>query len=124
MARELNDSGIAEGPKGHYQSYVATVESSQLSVPSSQSAGAGRELPTANCQLSTSETVGWVCWGPTPCTLGTFDIYWIGVAPAWQGRGVGRALTAFAEQKIAERGGRLCVVETSSREAYAPTRHF
>jgi D-alanine-D-alanine ligase len=97
IARELIDSGIAEGPKGHYQSFVACVN---------------------------EETVGWVCWGPTPCTLGTFDIYWIGVAPAWQGRGIGRALTNFAEQAITERGGRLFVVETSSREAYVPTRRF
>ena len=46
------------------------------------------------------------------------------MAPAWQGRGIGRALTNFAEQAIAERGGRLFVVETSSREAYTPTRRF
>lgn len=97
IARELIDSGIAEGPKGHYQSFVARVE---------------------------NETVGWVCWGPTPCTLGTFDIYWIGVASNMQGRGIGRALTAFAEQKIVESGGQLFVVETSSRETYTPTRGF
>ena len=91
IARELIDSGIAEGPKGHYQSYVATVKSSQLSVPSSQLKDGDRRLSTDNRQPATgSETVGWVCWGPTPCTLGTFDIYWIGVAPAWQGHGIGR----------------------------------
>ena len=125
IARELIDSGIAEGPKGHYQSFVACVESSQLSVPSSQSGGASRQLTTDNRELSTSSVpVGWVCWGPTPCTLGTFDIYWIGVASNMQGRGIGRALTAFAEQKIAESGGQLFVVETSSRETYTPTRRF
>ena len=97
IARELIDSAIAEGSKGHYQSFVACVD---------------------------KETVGWVCWGPTPCTLGTFDVYWIGVAPAWQGRGIGRALTNFAEQAITEHGGRLFVVETSSRETYTPTRRF
>ncbi len=97
IARELIDSGIAEGPKGHYQSYVARVN---------------------------DETVGWVCWGPTPCTLGTFDIYWIGVTSHMQGRGIGRALTNFAEQSIAERGGKLFVVETSSRQTYTPTRRF
>jgi D-alanine-D-alanine ligase len=101
IARELMDSAIAEGPKGHYQSFVACVNEGPKSHP-----------------------VGWVCWGPTPCTLGTFDIYWIGVAPAWQGRGIGRALTNFAEQAITERGGRLFVVETSSRDAYTPTRRF
>ena len=29
---------------------------------------------------------GWICWGPTPCTQGTFDLYWIVVDPASQGR--------------------------------------
>ena len=125
IARELLDSAIAEGPKGHYQSFVACVDSSQLSVPRSPSGDGGGQLSTDNRQLTTgSQTVGWVCWGPTPCTLGTFDIYWLGVAAAWQGRGIGRALTAFAEQAIAERGGRLFAVETSSRETYAPTRRF
>jgi ribosomal protein S18 acetylase RimI-like enzyme len=70
------------------------------------------------------ETVGWICYGPTPCTIGTFDIYWIGVSSAWQGHGIGRALTAYAEQLIRDRGGRLFVVETSGRESYAPTRRF
>jgi D-alanine-D-alanine ligase len=125
IARELIDSAIAEGPKGHYQSFVACVESSQLSIRSSQSGDDGRQLSTVNCQPTTgSQTVGWVCWGPTPCTLGTFDIYWLGVASHMQGHGIGRMLTAFAEQKIAECGGRLFIVETSSRETYTPTRRF
>ena len=97
IAREVLDAALAEGPKGHYQSFVAEVD---------------------------GETVGWICYGPTPCTMGTYDIYWIGVSPAWQGKGVGKALTAFAEQAIRERGGRLFVVETSGRESYAPTRRF
>lgn len=70
------------------------------------------------------QTVGWVCYGPTPCTVGTFDIYWIGVSSAWQGHGIGRALTAFVEQAIRDRGGRLFVVETSGRDSYTPTRRF
>jgi len=97
IAREVLDSALAEGPQGHYQSFVAQVN---------------------------GETVGWICYGSTPCTMGTFDIYWIGVASAWQGRGVGRALTAFAEQAIRDRGGRLFVVETSGRQTYTPTRRF
>jgi len=28
--------------------------------------------------------VGWICWGPTPCTLGTYDLYWMAVDPAAQ----------------------------------------
>ena len=32
--------------------------------------------------------VGWICWGPTPCTLGTYDLYWMAVDPALQGGGI------------------------------------
>ena len=35
---------------------------------------------------------GWICWGPTPCTLGTYDLYWMAVDPAVHGAGVGTAL--------------------------------
>jgi len=111
VAREVLDAALADGPEGHYQSFVACADRSQVSDDDRQPATA-------------SEPAGWICFGPTPCTLGTYDIYWIGVAPAWQGRGIGRALTAFAERAISERGGRLLVVETSSRETYGPTRQF
>jgi D-alanine-D-alanine ligase len=127
IARELIDSAIAEGPKGHYQSFVACVNQGSGSRDQGSGTKDGRStaprLPSPDPSAS-SVPVGWVCWGPTPCTLGTFDIYWIGVAPHMQGRGIGRALTACAEQKIAECGGRLFVVETSSRETYTPTRRF
>jgi ribosomal protein S18 acetylase RimI-like enzyme len=67
--------------------------------------------------------VGWICWGPTPCTRGTFDLYWIVVDPAWQGRGVGSALVAEMEQRL-QGVARLIVVETAGRDDYAPTRAF
>jgi ribosomal protein S18 acetylase RimI-like enzyme len=65
--------------------------------------------------------VGWICWGPTPCTRGTFDLYWIVVDPAWQGRGIGGTLVEEMEQRIAGQA-RLVVVETAGRREYAPTR--
>lgn len=67
--------------------------------------------------------VGWACWGPTPCTLGTFDLYWIAVAPASQGQGVGAAIMEEVERRVAGRA-RLIVVETAGRADYAPTRRF
>lgn len=67
---------------------------------------------------------GYVCYGPTPMTLGTWDIYWIAVRPDQQGGGVGRALMAFAEQEIKETNGRLAIVETSSKVSYEKTRRF
>lgn len=68
--------------------------------------------------------LGYVCWGETACTRGTYDLYWVAVAPGTQGRGVGRALMAHAEEAMRAGGGRLCVVETSSLTKYESTRTF
>lgn len=70
------------------------------------------------------ELVGFACWGPTPGTTGTFDLYWIVVDPDSQGKGVGTQLLRAVERKVTTDDGRLIVVETSSRPAYAPTRAF
>lgn len=67
---------------------------------------------------------GYVCYGPTPLTKGTWDVYWIAVDPGGQGQGVGRALMAFTEDRIKESQGRLVLVETSGRPDYAKTRRF
>jgi ribosomal protein S18 acetylase RimI-like enzyme len=71
-----------------------------------------------------SAVTGYVCYGPTPLTKGTWDIYWVAVDPGGQGQGVGRALMAFTEGKIKESQGRLVIVETSGRPDYAKTRRF
>ncbi len=67
--------------------------------------------------------VGWICWGPTPCTLGTYDLYWMAVDPAVQAGGIGTALLHAMESRILGLG-RLIVVETAGRADYAPTRAF
>ncbi|HZE74952.1 MAG TPA: GNAT family N-acetyltransferase [Gemmatimonadales bacterium] len=67
--------------------------------------------------------VGWICWGPTPCTLGTYDLYWMAVDPAAQRGGVGTALLVEMERQLVGRA-RLIVVETAGRADYAATRGF
>jgi GNAT superfamily N-acetyltransferase len=67
--------------------------------------------------------VGWICWGPTPCTVGTYDLYWMAVEPAAQGAGIGTALLEEMERRLAG-VARLIVVETAGRPDYAPTRAF
>jgi GNAT superfamily N-acetyltransferase len=67
---------------------------------------------------------GYACYGATPATEGTYDLYWLAVHPDAQGRGIGRALVHAVEEKLVARGGRLLLVETSSRADYAGTRQF
>ena len=68
--------------------------------------------------------LGYVCFGPTPLTKGTWDMYWLAVAPSYQRQGIGRRLMLLAEQLIRHQGGRLIVLETSSQELYESTRRF
>ncbi|HEV8538151.1 MAG TPA: GNAT family N-acetyltransferase [Bacteroidota bacterium] len=70
------------------------------------------------------EIVGYYCAGPTPLTQGTYDLYWIAVAPSVQGRGIGVQLSNHAEVRVRARGGRLLVAETSSQSKYDNTRAF
>ena len=67
---------------------------------------------------------GYVCYGINSMTEGTVELYWIAVAPSFQGRGIGSMLLANAEQHGRQLGGRLICSETSSREAYEPTLAF
>ncbi|MEJ2740879.1 MAG: GNAT family N-acetyltransferase [Dehalococcoidia bacterium] len=44
--------------------------------------------------------VGYICYGPTPLTEGTWDIYWLAVAQSQQRSGIGSAFMRYAEEKI------------------------
>jgi GNAT superfamily N-acetyltransferase len=68
--------------------------------------------------------LGFVCFGPTALTEGTFDLYWIAVSKAEQGGGVGRALMVWTEEHLRAAGARLIVLETSGMPEYVPTRRF
>jgi len=67
---------------------------------------------------------GYICYGPTPLTKGTWDVYWMAVSAEKQGKGVGGALLAYAEDRIKEAEGRLIIIETSSQPDYEKTRRF
>lgn len=94
-ACELIDAGIAGSPD-----YVVQVASSDGRV------------------------VGYICYGPTPMTEGTYDLYWIASDPQARGKGVGAALVRAMEDDLRTRGGRVIRVETSATEAYGSTRGF
>ena len=68
--------------------------------------------------------LGFACYGPTPLTEGTYDLYWICTAREAHQRGVGRALLRQVEADIRPAGGRLIIIATSSSPAYQPARAF
>jgi ribosomal protein S18 acetylase RimI-like enzyme len=100
-ALELVDERLADGESSGYLVYVLT---------------------SGNAVSSRVE--GYVCFGPTPLTEGTYDLYWIAVDPDCQGRGYGQRLLEFAEDEMRRRGGRLLLIETSSQETYGSTIRF
>ena len=76
------------------------------------------------CVTEENCVVGYVCWGPTPCTSGTYDLYWIAVHPDFQGNGAGKLLLNYAEEQAQHEKARLMIIETSSINDYDATRKF
>jgi ribosomal protein S18 acetylase RimI-like enzyme len=70
------------------------------------------------------ELAGFACYGPTPGTDRTYDLYWIAVDPAVQGSGSGTILLNEVERRLKGLNARMLVVETSSRSDYGNTRGF
>jgi len=97
VAEEVIDSYLHDPHRSGYRIFVAEVD---------------------------SQVMGYICYGATPLTEGTWDIYWLAVTPERQGQGVGRALLAFAEGKVRQAQGRLALVETSSKPDYDQARRF
>ena len=97
IAEEVFDDAIADGDNGDYQSFVSKEG---------------------------DNITGWVCFGQTPCTVGTFDIYWVAVSPKFQNRGIGKLLIQYAMDRIKACGGRMAVIETSGNQKYLSTQGF
>jgi D-alanine-D-alanine ligase len=68
--------------------------------------------------------IGYACFGPIPCTLESYDVYWIALKNELRGGGLGRLILKQVENKIMEMGGKRIYVETSSRDQYKPTQSF
>jgi len=71
-----------------------------------------------------AEVLGYVCFGPTPLTESTFDLYWIAVDKSKHRGGVGKRLLKFSEEEVVRRGGKMLLIETSSQETYGGTIQF
>jgi len=70
------------------------------------------------------QAIGYICYGPTPMTQGTFDLYWIAVDPDFQEQGVGSKLLSFLEEVVKAEGGRMILADTSTIPHYEKTQKF
>jgi ribosomal protein S18 acetylase RimI-like enzyme len=70
------------------------------------------------------QIMGYICYGPTPMTQGTFDLYWIAVDPDFQGKGIGLKLLFSLEKMVKELKGRIILADTSSIPQYEKTKRF
>ena len=68
--------------------------------------------------------LGYICYGPSPMTEGTFDLYWIAVDPEFQSQGVGSLLIDFVEKEVRGLQGRMLLAETASISEYERTLRF
>lgn len=78
----------------------------------------------ARCTPRGDALAGFIVYGPTPMTHGTWDLYWIATDPDVRGAGVGSALVRAMEADLRARGARLVRVETSGTDGYDGTRGF
>lgn len=64
------------------------------------------------------------CFGLIPCSLVSWDLYWIATGKDFQNHGLGKMLLGRTEEIIREAGGKTIYIETSSKPLYEPTRAF
>lgn len=75
-------------------------------------------------QTEEDGAAGFACFGPVPCTHGSWHLYWIVVDHDQQGTGYGSALIKAVEKRVTDARGRKLFLETSSCDQYASTREF
>ncbi len=97
VARELVDEGFHIGEESGYEFILAEID--------------GR-------------VVGYSCYGLIPCTLKSYDLYWIATHNDFRGKGIGRLILKKTEEAVNSMGGKTVYVETSSKEQYVSTRVF
>ena len=83
-----------------------------------------RFLLAASDDPSDGGLLGYLCYGRTPMTCSTYDLYWVATAPEHARKGVAKSLVNAMERAIACDGGGLIRVETGSREGHGAAVRF
>ncbi|NCC73102.1 MAG: GNAT family N-acetyltransferase [Sphingobacteriia bacterium] len=70
------------------------------------------------------KVISYSCYGLTPCTVGTYDLYWIVTHNNYRGKGAGVKVLQETIRQIKLLAGRMLIAETSTKDQYKPTRSF
>jgi GNAT superfamily N-acetyltransferase len=97
IAVELVDERIKRGHKSGYHFFLADID---------------------------NKLAGYSCFGLIPCSLLSWDLYWIVTRKDLQGQGIGKVLLKLTEDEILKQGGKNVIIETSSKELYQSTQQF
>ncbi len=116
VAVELIDHRLAHPASDDYRFLLS------FSPPEAASHDGGD--PQTPGAAGSDELAGYLCYGRTPLTRSTYDLYWIVTSPSYARSGVARGLTARLDVEIAREGGGLVRVETGSREGHGGAAHF
>jgi GNAT superfamily N-acetyltransferase len=76
-----------------------------------------------SCDAS-DRPIAYGCFGLTPMTEATYDLYWLVTAAEHRGQGLGGALLSQIEAELRTRGALTVRIETSSLEGQGGARRF
>jgi len=68
--------------------------------------------------------IGFICYSKIPSSDRSYELYWLAIHPAMQGKGLGTSLLVEAEKDIKAKGGKTVILDTTSKEGYSAARHL
>jgi|SRR5690606_28433901 len=83
-----------------------------------------RDYSVRVADLEAFEAAGYICFGRTPMTESTYDLYWVVTHAGARGHGVAGALIGAMEEELRARGGAAVRVETSQKESHGAARRL
>jgi len=74
--------------------------------------------------IENGQPIGFGYCAPEKLTEGTYNLYALGVRSDVHGKGTGKHLMNFIENDLKQKGHRLLIIDTSSKEEFQKTRKF
>ena len=83
-----------------------------------------RDYSVRVADLPDFPVAGYICFGRTPMTSATWDLYWVVTHADARGRGIAASLIQAMEAELLELGARSIRVETSQKESHGAARRL